>query len=445
MKKIGLISLSLILILVVVAVISCSGNKKAPASSKGTQEATVKVTESEEKLEEDSTNQTESSSVDETSDNSTEDTSTETTTVPTTKEETTTKPVVKEEETTKKANKQTSSKKENQTTSAKEQTTTKPKVNANQFTYEIWDEAVTYKFSDDINEQINVYDLPSKDSEVGGWYSKGGMTVEITGICKENGWYRIKHFDGIGYVSNEYKVIKKASIDDPFDSYASMEDYIEGLYIENYYTGKMYLTFPGDSSVSGKDVDIYYNSKIEDLLYIYSYIMPRYAVHYYDPEEGFDGTETVEELIKNTFGDNSIWTVQHYKNGEALAKYYGLDFHSDVEVLKSWGLVDYDKLEYEEMRQIVYCTGDVTFNSYIKEKPHETARFFLQDEIDKYGGFSTIGGHFYITKKYIDYPWYEILYIGSEAYSNDDRVIVAYIRVEDFERYYQEGAFVFER
>lgn len=173
MKKIGLISLSLILILVVVAIISCSGNKKAPARSKETQETTVKVTEGEEKLEEDSANQTESSSADETSDNSTEDASTEATTIPATKEETTTKPVVKEEE------------------------TTKPK-----YTYKDMN-AVMYAKS-----SVNVRSLPSTEGSKEGSL-KMGQEVKVTGQCNETGWYRIEFSGKACYVSNNYLVSEK--------------------------------------------------------------------------------------------------------------------------------------------------------------------------------------------------------------------------------------------
>ena len=443
MKKIISITLAIIFVLGALAGCSCSNSKKAPAT-KSSQKTSSKV-ETNQSLDSDEseTINTENTTVPSITPNGevASGDEEEGTTVPVAKEEETTKPVVKEETTTKKPNNQTTSKKENQTTSKKEQTTTKPTVNANQFTYEIWDEPVIYKFSDDINEQINVYELPSKDSELNGWYSKGGMTVEITGICKENGWYRIKRYGGVGYVSNEYKVIKKADRDVSFEEYESIEDYIEGLYIDNPYLGYLYLRYPGESTVSGEEVKIYSNRTIEDLLYIYSYIMPRYKVHYYCPEEGLYGTETVEELINHTFGENGYWNLQHYKNGEALAKYYGLDFHSEVEVLKSWGLVDFDELTYKETYQKVYCSEDITFNSYLKEKPHESARFFLANELEEYGGFSTIGEHFYITKNYIDWPWYEILYIESETDYVGDRVIVAYIRKEDFERYYQEGVF----
>ena len=457
MKKIISITLAIILLLGAVVTYSCSSCSKTSAT-KLTEESFSDDISTNQLLSndntesvsiEDTTEQTTTLNNDTTTEMGTEEETTitevveeETTTKSPVKEETTTKPVVKEEKATTKSIKQTTSKKENQTKPV-EETTTKPVVDPNQFTYEIWDESVTYIFSDDIDEQINMYALPSKDSQVRGWHTRGGMNVEIIGICKENGWYVVAG-DEYRYVSNEYKIIKKASIDDSFEDYASMEDYIDGLYIDNPYMGKLYLYYPGESSVSGEEVKIYDNRKIEDLLYIYSYIMPRYVVHYYNPEEGYYGTETIEELIKLTFGENSIWTVQHYKNGEALAKYYGLDFHSDVEVLKSWSFVDFDNLAYEETYQKVYCSRYVGFNSDVKEKPHASGRFFLEKELEEYGGFSTIGGHFYITKKYIDWPWYEILYIESETNSPGDRVIVAYISVEDFEYYYQEGNLSFD-
>ena len=458
MKKIISITLAIILLLGAVVTYSCSSCSKTSATKlteeSSSDDASSNQLSSNDKTEsvsiEDTTEQTTTLNNDTTTEMETEEETTitevveeETTTKPPVKEETTTKPVVKEEKTTTKPIKQTTSKKENQTKPVEEETTTKPTVDPNQFTYEIWDEPVTYIFSDDIDEQINMYALPSKDSQVRGWHTRGGMDVEIIGICKENGWYVVAG-DEYRYVSNEYKIIKKASIDDSFEDYESMEDYIDGLYIDNPYMGKLYLYYPGEYSVSGEEVKIYDNRKIEDLLYIYSYIMPRYVVHYYNPEEGYYGTETIEELIKLTFGENSIWTVQHYKNGEALAKYYGLDFHSDVEALKSWSFVDFDNLAYEETYQKVYCSRYVGFNSDVKEKPHASGRFFLEKELEEYGGFSTIGGHFYITKKYIDWPWYEILYIESETNSPGDRVIVAYISVEDFEYYYQEGNLSFD-
>ena len=322
-KKIIIIAIAIILMIIIGAITSCScGNSKKSPITKSSQEISSDEVSTEQSTENEEV---------ETTNLETTTSDAEETTTPAVTEEVTTKPVVQEEKTTAKSTKQTTSKKENQTKPAQE--TTKATVNPNQFTYEIWDEPVTYIFSDEIKEQINMYALPSKDSQVRGWHTSGGMKVEIIGVCKENGWYVVAG-DELMYVSNEYKIIKKASIDDPFDDYASMEDYIDGLYIGNPYLGRLYLFYPGESSVSGEEVKIYDNRKIEDLLYVYSCIMPKYVTHYYNPEEGYYGTETIEQLIKLTFGEDSTWTVQHYKNGEALAKYYGLDFHSDVEALK---------------------------------------------------------------------------------------------------------------
>ena len=440
MKKTILISLAVILVLTVVVVFSCSNNKKA-STTKSTEEITSSEFATNQPLESDkseSVNEGDTTISTTTFDDIASSENNEEVTTPVVKEEETTKPVVKEETTTKKPNKQTTSKKENQTNSSKEQTTTKPKVNANQFTYEIWDEPVIYMFSEDINEQIDVYELPSKNSNVTGWFSKGGMTVEITGICKENGWYRINHFDGIGYVSNEYKVIKKATEDDSYEDYASIEEYIEALYIKNPYTGRMYLTYPGESSVSGKEVKIYHNSVIETMLYRYSYIMPYIAVNYYDPQHGFTGDETVEELLKLLLGDDmGGWTVQDYKNGEVLAKYYGLDFHSDVEYLREWGYVDYKGFTYEKMNVDTYWySNDWTYwdgweysklGNCIYKEPMLGADIVCTEE--GYVPYVVT-----INKRFNDWDWYEVSYDCPAC----NKKHIGYINITRFEEYLEE-------
>lgn len=442
MKKKILISLAVILALTVVAIISCSNNKKA-SDTKSSGEISSSETDINQSLESDATESVKIGDATIPTTTITEEVASsenkeDVTTTSAVKEEETTKPAVKQETTTKKTNKQTISKKENQTTASKEQISTKPKVNANQFTYEIWDEPVTYKFSDDINEQINVYDLPSKDSEVTGWYSTGGMSVEITGICKENGWYRIKHFDGIGYVSNEYKVIKKATEEDSFEDYDSIEEYIEGLYINNPYTGKLYLTYPSDSSVSGQEVNIYHNSTIETLLYRYSYIMPYMAVQYYDPQHGYSGDETIEELLKSLLGDDmGGWSVQDYKNGEVLAKYYGLDFHSDVEYLKEWGYVDYKGLSYEEMNVDTYWfSNNWTYwdgweysklGNCIYKEPLLGADAVCTEEC-------CLPFVVTINKRFNDWDWYEVSYDCPTCSTKH----IGYINITRFEEYLEE-------
>lgn len=57
---------------------------------------------------------------------------------------------------------------------------------------------------------INVRDLPSTDGDKIGGLAKV-QDVQVTGQCKETGWYRIKYNDGIGYVSNEYLVAEMPS------------------------------------------------------------------------------------------------------------------------------------------------------------------------------------------------------------------------------------------
>ena len=443
MKKIILIVIAVILLFVVVITYSCSSCNKTPVTKSAEENSSDDVTTNQLS----SNNNSESISIEDTTVPTTtlnNETTTaleikeESTTIDDVKEETTTKPVVQEEKTTVKPNKQTTSKKENQTKPVEEQTTKKTTVNPNQFTYEIWQEAVTYMFSEDIETEIEVYTLPSKDSEAVGRFSKGGMTVEITGICKENGWYRIEFFDGIGYVSNEYKVIKKAFPEDSFEDYASIEEYIDALYINNPYTGTLYLFYPGESSVSGEEVKIYHNKTIENLLYIYSHIMPYVAVNYYDPQHGYYGDETIEELLKLEFGeDMGGWTVQEYKNGEVLAKYYGLDFHSDVEYYKEWGYVDYKTFSYEEMNVDTYWYSNIwtywsgleysKLGNCIYEEPMLGADVVCAEEC-------CIPFIATITKRFKNWDWYEVSYECPVCKTTH----IGYINITKFEEYLEE-------
>lgn len=66
-----------------------------------------------------------------------------------------------------------------------------------EYTYEEYNKTMYVK------SQVNVRDLPTTDGEKLGTLSAGN-TVEVTGKCKETGWYRIKFGSSIGYVSNEY-------------------------------------------------------------------------------------------------------------------------------------------------------------------------------------------------------------------------------------------------
>lgn len=69
---------------------------------------------------------------------------------------------------------------------------------------------------------VNVRDLPSTDgARVGGLTTNQEVTV--TGQCVETGWYRIQYKDGTAYVSNNYIVTEKVSVQT-----ASAGSHIEG-------------------------------------------------------------------------------------------------------------------------------------------------------------------------------------------------------------------------
>ena len=73
----------------------------------------------------------------------------------------------------------------------------------------------TYTFEDFIQsmyttDTVNVRNLPCIDGEkIGGLLAK--EEVQITGRCKETGWYRINYDGGVGYVSADYITDKSPS------------------------------------------------------------------------------------------------------------------------------------------------------------------------------------------------------------------------------------------
>ena len=57
---------------------------------------------------------------------------------------------------------------------------------------------------------VNVRNLPKIDGEKIGGLS-GRKAVQVTGQCKETGWYRINYNGGVGYVSSDYMADKLSS------------------------------------------------------------------------------------------------------------------------------------------------------------------------------------------------------------------------------------------
>lgn len=70
---------------------------------------------------------------------------------------------------------------------------------------------------------VNIRTAPSTEGEAIGKF-KANETIHVIGVCIENGWYKVEHNDGIGYVHYDYLVEAKVTVaNDRYQWVASLD------------------------------------------------------------------------------------------------------------------------------------------------------------------------------------------------------------------------------